>query len=87
MDFLTCTVVSVSLINDSDNASVIPTYNTCPKNDMTKAFVIIFTSERLWFIVKTKEASCHFLNPLNVTESIFLPTCEDQAESKFAVVS
>lgn len=52
-----------------------------------KAFVIIFTSERLWFIVKTKEASCHFLNPLNVTESIFLPSCEDQAESKFAVVS
>ena len=52
-----------------------------------KAFVIIFTSERLWFIVKTKEASCHFLNLLNVTESIFLPTCEDQAVSKFAVVS
>lgn len=52
-----------------------------------KAFVIIFTFERLGFIVKTEEASCHFLNPLNVTESIFLPSCEDQAESKFAVVS
>lgn len=68
-------------------------YNNIPhlisfwRNMWQKAFVIIFTCERLWFIVEPWEASCHFQNPLNVTESIFLPTCEDQAESKFAVVS